>query len=200
MTPRQLGILGIVAGTVGLLNGIRLILIGQPLTPGILTLDTMTEATTAVGAIGGLSALLGFMALRGTGSKPLFRLLGYLPGISYVAMLIAATGMFLDVLRIESESPLVIALLTLGDLLYPLAWLVVGILTIAAKEWRGWRRLVPLWMVAAFVLGAVSAELTKLVGAFHVLEYTATMLLGMAVISSPQPAPAPAAIAASPAH
>jgi hypothetical protein len=199
MSARTLGLLGLGAAAVGLLNGIRLVVVGQPLTPGILTLDAITEVTTAVGAAGGLSALLGFMALGGTGHKPIFRLLGYLPGISYTAILIAATGMVLNVIDINAESLVTIALLTIGDLMYPVAWLVVGILTIAAKEWRGWRRFVPMWMVAAFLLGAVSAELTKLVGAFHLFEYSAMMLLSLAVLTSPD-AEASGVMVTSPAH
>jgi hypothetical protein len=51
-------------------------------------LDSATEVATIVGALAGLCGLLGLLALHATGNNPIFRLLSYLPAISYVAAVI----------------------------------------------------------------------------------------------------------------
>jgi len=84
----------------------------------------------------------------------------------------------------DANDPVMVLLGLLVEPVGPAAWLVVAILTIAAKTWRGWRRLVPLALVLAFPLGIVASLSTGLVGTFAMINYAATILLGYAVQGS----------------
>ena len=188
VSPRLLGTLCIAGALIGLADGIRLVALGRQLGPGLQALDTATQVATLVAALGGLCGVFGLIALRATGSNPVFRLLGYLPVISFVATLIAGLAMLAGVIKSDAESPVAVILVVVGDLLGPAVWLVVGILTIAARRLSGWRRFVPFAFVAAFVLGIIATEVTGLAGTFRIIYYAAMALLGYAVQRT---APAP---------
>ena len=181
---RSLGTLCIIGSLIGIADGVRLVILGRQLTPGIQTLDTMTAMTTVVAAIGGLCGLLGLIALRATGNHPIYRFLTYLPAISYLAAIIAGLGLLTGLLTSDSNNPVIVLLGLLVEPVGPAAWLVVAILTIAAKTWRGWRRLAPLALVLAFPVGIVASLSTGLVGTFAIINYAAAVLLGYAVQSS----------------
>jgi hypothetical protein len=174
-----------IAGSlVGLADAVRLVLLGRPLTSGLLQLDSATDVATAVGALGGLCGVLGLMALRATGNNPIFRLLGYLPGVAYVAALIGSLGLLVGVLTSSDNDPVSVLIWVVADLLGPAAWLAVAILTVAAKRVQGWRRFVPFAIVLAFALGIAVSSITGLAGTFRIVEYAALMLLGYAVQSA----------------
>jgi hypothetical protein len=159
-------------------------MLGRQLTPGIQALDTMTAMTVVMAALGGLCGLLGLIALRATGNHPIYRFLTYLPAISYLAAIIAGLGLLTGLLTSDSNNPVIVLLGLLVEPVGPAAWLVVAILTIAAKTWRDWRRLAPLALVLAFPVGVVASLTTGLVGTFAIINYAATVLLGYAVQSS----------------
>ena len=181
---RSLGTLCIIGSLIGIADGVRLVILGRQLTPGIQTLDTMTAMTTVLAAIGGLCGLLGLIALRATSNNPIYRFLTYLPAVSYLAAIIAGLGLLTGLLTSDSNNPVIVLLGLLVEPVGPAAWLVVAILTIAAKTWRGWRRLAPLALVLAFPMGIVASLSTGLVGTFAIINYAATVLLGYAVQSS----------------
>jgi hypothetical protein len=184
MNARLLGTLCIIGSIIGVANSLRLVMLGQPLTDGIQTLDTLTAMTMVVGAIAGLCGLLGFIALRATGNNPIFRLLTYLPGISYLAAIVGGLGLLTGLLTSSSDSPITVVISGLSDILNPVAWLVVAILTFAAKSWQGWRKFVPLALFLTFPLGIAVSISTGLFGTYDVIYYAATALLGYAVQSS----------------
>ena len=186
--PRLLGTLCIVGSVIALADGIRLVMLGRQLGPGLQQLDSATAAATIIGALAGLCGLLGLMALRATGNNPIFRLLGYLPAISYVAAIVGGLGLLTGFLTSDSNNPVAVIVSVLDDLLGPAAWLVVAILTVAARQLPGWRRLVPFALVLAFPLGIAATEMTGLAGTFRIVFYAAPVLLGYALQHS-QPAP-----------
>ncbi len=181
MNTRLLGTLCVIGSLIGLADSVRSVMNGEPLAQGLRFPDTITSISNVLGAIGALCGLLGFIALRGTGTKPIFRLLTYLPGVSYVASIILGLAVLTGLLPLDANNPVIIILASLGDLLSPAAWLVIAILTIAAKSWHGWRRFVPLAIVLAFPLGIVVSVSMGLVGVFGIINYAAAALLGYAV-------------------
>ena len=102
-------------------DGIRLVALGRQLSPGLQQLDTATQVATLLAALGGLCGVFGLMALRATGSNPVFRLLGYLPVVSFAATLIAGLAMLSGILTSDAESPVTVVLVVAGDLLGPAA-------------------------------------------------------------------------------
>lgn len=184
MNARLFGALCIVGSVIGMLDSMRLVMLGRPLTEGLQALDTMTLIATVVAALGGLCGLLGFIALRATGDNPIFRILTYLPAVSYLAAIVAGLGLLTGLLTNDSNNPITVLVATLSDIFNPVAWLVVAILTIAAKSWRDWRKFVPFAVVLAFPLGVVVSIGAGLFGTFGVVNYAAVALLGYAVRSS----------------
>jgi hypothetical protein len=192
---RWLGTFCIIGSAIGVADSVRRVVLGQPLTVGIQSLDAATAMVLGIAAIGGLCGLLGLIALRVTGNHSIFRLLTYLPGISYVAALLASLGLLTGALTSDANNPTMVLLGVLVEPVGPAAWLVVAILTIAAKRWRGWRRMVPLMIVLAFPAGIIASLSTGLVGTFGLINYAAALLLGYAVQSSEAAAPLREAVA-----
>jgi hypothetical protein len=188
MNTRLLGTLCIAGSLIAMADGVRRVMLGKPLTPGIQVLDNITAAALVVAAVAGLCGLLALIALRATGNNPIFRLLTYLPAVSYLATIAAGLGLLTGVLTSDSENPVVLLIWLLGDIFGPAAWLLVAILTVAAKTWRGWRRFVPFAFVLVFPLGIVLTEITGLHGTFDIVHFAAPVLLGFAV-QSREPAP-----------
>ena len=94
---------------------------GRQLSPGLQQLDTATQLATLLAALGGLCGVFGFMALGATGSNPVFRLLGYLPAISFAAIVVGGLAMLSGILESDAESPVTVVLVVVGDLLGPAA-------------------------------------------------------------------------------
>jgi hypothetical protein len=185
---RLLGTLCIVGSLIALADGVRLVMIGRQMpSAGLQQLDGATDVATIIGALAGLCGLLGLLALHATGNNPIFRLLGYLPAISYSAAVIGSLGQLAGVFTGDADNPVVVVISVLDDLLGPAAWLVVAILTLAAKTWTGWRRFAPFALVLAFPVGIALTEITGLAGMFRIAFYAAPILLGYAVQRS-QPA------------
>jgi hypothetical protein len=94
MNTRLLGTLCIAGSAIALADGVRLVMLGREMPgAGLQQLDSATDVASIVGALAGLCGLLGLMALRTTGTNPIFRLLGYLPAISYIAAVVAGLGL-----------------------------------------------------------------------------------------------------------
>ena len=182
MNPRLLGTLCLAGGLIALADGIRLVALGRQMpASGLQQLDSATDIATTIGALAGLCGVLGLLALRATGTNPVFRLLTCLPALSYIAAMIGSIGLLLGVLSSDSDNPGVQVLWITSDVVGPVAWLVVGILAVAAKQLSGWRRFVPFVLVLAFPLGIAATELTGLSGTFRIVFYAAIVVLGYAV-------------------
>lgn len=98
-------------------------------------------------AVGVLSGLLGLIQSDGVGRNPVVRAIAFLPIISIA--LVIAWG-------IADVTSLVPPGFILGDIGYfgfLIGLVLVGIFTIAAKEWQGWRRFVPLFTLLMFIVG-----------------------------------------------
>ena len=179
MNTRWLGTIFIVGTLVHLLNGFR------PNNPGD-TLDTLDIIANLVWGIGGFCGIVGLIRLNALGSNTVARALGFLPMFGF------AFFVLLEALRlggfITSGTPIRFVLASIAWLPMLAGMLLVGILTIAAKTWRGWRRFVPLLAIVMYPIGygigsAIGSDAIGgvLVGAFWVL-------LGY-VIATAEPAP-----------
>lgn len=140
MSSRLLGSILIVGAVVLAVNGTRS-------TP----LDMLGSAAYVVWGIGGIAGIVGLLNLNALGANPVARALGFIPIIGFAAFVLA-DGLRLIGL-IQSSEPLY-------DTLAAIAWigmlagmLIVGILTIAAKTWKGWRRFVPLLAIVILPIG-----------------------------------------------
>ena len=178
MNTRLLGRLSIIASTVMLANGVRLVVTGHQDIPGFLDLDTISIVVQLVSAIGGLCSMIALIALKATGKNPIFRLLSYLPAVGYAALIV---GFLIGLAGVPiTENPIGI----FGQLLTQSGRLVLAILVIAAKSWTGWRRFAPLVTVLTIPLGAALTGLTGLDGMFIIINAMAMILLGYVVQSS----------------
>ena len=141
MNPRFLGIICI-AATALAAAGILFI-----------QLRSGTPPTTALGyghvllwPLGAMAGLIGLIQSNGVGSNPVVRAVAFLPvvgiGLGLVAVLAEATGV----------SPTDNIFLHISRLIFINGMVLVGILTIAAKVWPGWRRFAPLFIILVTVL------------------------------------------------
>ena len=135
--------------------------------------------------------MLGLMRLNVLGSNTFARDTGFVPLFGFAAFIVGEGLRLLGFVNVENA---------LYNLLSGLAWiavlagmLVVGILTIAAKTWRGWRRFVPIMatVMLPVSIGIGSAMDNSYVSS--VLGWTPWILLGFLIaIAEPEPALQPA--------
>ncbi len=141
MTPRFLGIVCMAASALA--------------AAGVLLFQFRSGAppTTVIGyghvllwPLGAMAGLIGLIQSNGVGSNPVVRAVAFLPvigiGLGLVAVLTEAAGV----------SPTDNILLHISRLIMIFGMVLVGILTIAAKAWPGWRRFVPLVIILVMVL------------------------------------------------
>ncbi len=144
--------------------------------------DRFTALAYALWGIGGICGIAGLIKLNALGTKATARAMGFLPMIGF------AVFVLVDGLRavglISADAPIIRPLAGIGWLTMLAGMLVVGILTIAAKSWRGWRRFMPLltivMMPISFGIGALMG-ITALAGS---LFFAAWMLLGVVVATA----------------
>ncbi len=146
--------------------------------------DTLNGLAYVAWGVGGFCAVVGLIRLNALGTSPVARALGFLPAIGFA--LLALT----DGLRLAG---LISVDLTLFVVLASIAWismlagmLLVGILTIAAKTWRGWQRFVPLLAVVMLPIGQ---GIGSALGIGAIIAYAFWLLLGY-TIAVAEPAPA----------
>jgi len=178
MDTRLLGRLCIIASLIAAIDGVRLVLTGHRDIPGFRDLDTIQFLTQIIWAAGVLCALIALIRLRVTGGNPIFRFLSYLPVVGYVALII---GLILGLAGLPmANNPIGIVrqLLAMGGML------VVAILILAVRTWKGWRKFTPLLTILTIPLGAMIVGVTGLDGWFIVINAVATALLGYAVAST----------------
>ena len=96
---------------------------------------------------GALAGLLGLIQSNGVGRNPVLRAVAFLPILSIV--LVIAWGIADVTGLVPSDSMMG----NIGYFGFLIGLVLVGIFTIAAKEWQGWRRFVPLFTLLMFIVG-----------------------------------------------
>ena len=173
MNTRWLGTILIVCTLVLTLNDFR------PKNPG----DTLDSIAYLIWGIGGVCGIAGLIRLNALGSNTMARALGFLPMIGFAFFVLSAAlqlGGF-----ITPGTPIYSVLVWIAWLAMLVGMLVVGILTIAAKRWQGWRRFVPLLAMVMFPIGLT---IGNAIGIGGVISGAFWVLLGY-VIATAEPAP-----------
>ena len=177
MNTRWLGTIFIVGNIVLMLKGFR------PNNPG----DTLDIIANLAWGIGGFCGIVGLIRLNALGSNTVARALGFLPMIGFAFFVLSAAlqlGGF-----ITPGTPVYFALTGIAWLPVLAGMLLVGILTIAAKTWRGWRRFVPLLAIVMYPIGYGIGGAIGSDAIGGVLASAFWVLLGY-VIATAEPAPA----------
>jgi hypothetical protein len=175
MNTRLLGSILIIGSLVVMINSFR-----------VNVLDTIGGAALILWSIGGVCGLIGLIRLNALGSNAVARTVGLLPILGFFTLILS------DSLRLTGFSTLNDPL---NSTLAGIAWvailagmLVVGILTIAAKNWKGWRRFVPLLTVVMIPVSFGIGEVIRIQDLDGALVFAIWVLLGY-VIASAKPAP-----------
>jgi hypothetical protein len=172
MNNRILGTLCAILSVFQVIEGIRWA------TFHLTTSDTFSLVVNILFDVGAICGPWGLLYLKGTGSNKVFVVLTFLPIIGFLADLINNVQQMMK--SATPDSPLSIV----GGLLMLLGMLVVGILTIAAKQLTGWRRFSPLLVSLAFPFAILLRSLTHMNGIISILMGSAMTLFGIAVLSS----------------
>ena len=175
MNTRFLGIICIVGSVIAVLDAFRVSALGK-------NYDDVTLITISLWCIGGIAALVGMIQLNAVGSNTVVRALTFLPIIGFVLLILGGVLQLAGAITPENT------IFSIGWLALYSGMVLVGILTIAAKVWRGWRRFVPLLTVVlmpvGFSIGYAVGSLS--LGAASI--YAVWALLGY-VIATAEPAP-----------
>lgn len=171
MNNRILGTLCAILSAFQVIEGIRWA------TFHLTTSDTFSLIMNILFDIGAICGLWGLLYLKGTGSNKVFLVLTFLPVIGFLADLTNNVQQLMK--SATPDSPLSIV----GGLMMLLGMLVVGILTIAAKRWTGWRRFSPLLVSLAFPFAILLRSITHMNGIISIFMGGALTLFGIAVLS-----------------
>jgi hypothetical protein len=137
MSTRFLGIAFLVGSLIVMLNGFRASALEiRPFE------NTLGAASYFLWGIGGICGILGLMRLNVLGTNTLARAAGLIPLVGFTAFVVGE-GLRLAGF-INMENPLYTTLGSIAWIAILGGMLIVGILTIAVKTWRGWQRFVPL--------------------------------------------------------
>jgi len=138
-------------------------------------------------SIGVIAGLIGLIQSNGIGPNPVVRAVAFLPVIAFGLNLVAAIA---EVTGVGSPDNV---LFTVGFFGLIIGMVLVGILTVAAKTWQGWRRFVPLFIILVVILNGATGFDNSLGQA---ISYGVWGLLGYAVATA-EPTPALAQSAAA---
>lgn len=179
MKVRLFALITIACTIIGLIDSVRLVLIGHLDTPGFLTFDNTTAIFSIVTVSGVIFALLALIDLETTGTSLIFRMLTWVPVIGAVALIV---GYILKLVGVPVEEIRFFG--AFGQLTNMGGLVIVAILTLAAKRWPGWRKFTPLLTVLAIPLGAMVVGLTGLDGWFGIVYRLSLLLLGYALYTT----------------
>ena len=116
-------------------------------------LDTDPPMGKVVGllwAIGAIAGLIGLILSNGVGSNPAVRAVASLP---IIALTLNTVGNIAGAAGVVSPDSV---LFTFGFIGMMIGMVLVGILTIAAKTWPGWRRFVPLFIILVMIISGAT--------------------------------------------
>jgi hypothetical protein len=152
--------------------------------------DSISNLAQTLWSISGVFGIAGLIRSGALGHSPVARALGFLPMFGFALLFLDGV---LDVAGVAAEgTALESGLATLAWVSLLAGMLVVGILTIAARSWQGWRRFVPLLTaLAAPIALAVGAATNWSLAYGGILGYLFYILLGLAIATA-EPAPAAA--------
>lgn len=172
MNSRLLGTVCIVGTLALMVEGFRRTGSG----PG--SIDTLSSLAYVVWSIGGICAIIGLIKLHALGSNTVMRALAFLPIIGFVVFIL------MDGLKVSgmlAQGQVYNSAIGIGWIILLAGMLIVGILVIAAKNWRGWQRFVPLLAAVLMPtgLGFGSAIGSLLVGAL--IAHMGWLLLGFII-------------------
>lgn len=174
---RVLGILCIIGGAAYLINGLRFFLAGGP------SQDWLGVVLSSIWAVGGICGVLGMLAARVTGTNRVVRDLSYLPVAAFLSVLAGNVQRALNP-AVQFSSPLIV----FGLLGLVVGMLLVGVLTVLANVWKGWKKAVPfLPAVMPFIGMAIGAAIGIAGGVNVSLVALSWILLGYSVMTSPVP-------------
>ena len=185
MNTRLLGSILIVASLIAMLEALRQ---RAPETG-----DTLSRIVFILWCIGGIAGVVGLIRLNALGTNATMRAAAFLPIIGFVAGIL---GDGLNLIGGETAQPVTSAILGFAWITILGGMLVVGILTIAAKSWQGWRRFVPLLTV---VSAPVSLAIGAAIGSVEIggaLAFSFWVLLGFVIATAELPQPVPQAMTA----
>lgn len=173
MNNRFLGIICIIGSVIWALDNIRWVVLG------LTEFDMISVGVNIIWAVGGICAIVAMIRLNVFGGNPIVRALACVPIIGFVALILGGLMLLAGVDTATANTPIGI-----GWLFQPAGMLLVGILTIAAKTWQGWRRFVPLLCTViipvGFALGALAGNTALAVPLIAVTW----VLLGYAIVSA----------------
>ncbi len=174
MNQRLLGTLCIFGGLAYLINGLRFFAAGEPLP------DQLDVILSSIWAVGGICGILGMIAVRVSGASRVASALSYVP---VAALLAALAGNIQRALNPAIEFSPVSAVGLLG---LAVGMVLVGVLTVRANVWKGWKKVIPfLPAVMPFIGMAIGAAIGVAGGVNVSLVALSWMLLGYAVVTSP---------------
>jgi hypothetical protein len=145
--------------------------------------DSFTALAYAIWGIGGICGIVGLIRLDALGARATARAMGFLPMIGFAAFVL---GDGLRAAGLLTTETLYSTLAGIGWIMMLAGMLIVGILTIAAKSWHGWRRFVPLLTIVMMPIGFGIGALIGSAAIGGTLFYASWILLG-AVIATAEP-------------
>lgn len=176
MNTRLLGTICMIGALVVTLDALRATAMG-------INIDTIGLITGTLWCIGCIAALIGLIRLNAVGSNTIARALVFLPIIGFVLLLLGNLLQLGGAFTMDNNP-----LADFGWLVQLPGMLVVGILVIAAKMWRGWQRFVPLLTIVLVPIGfGVGGAIGSLALGAAII-YASWVLLGF-VVATAEPAP-----------
>jgi hypothetical protein len=172
MKIRLLGILCVIGSALQVVDGVRWA------TFHITTGDSLSLIFDILFSIGALCALWAVLLLKVTGTNRIFQGLTLIPMVGFLANIINDFQQLAKAGRPDDP------LSSVGGSLILLGMLVVGILTIVAKRWMGWRRFTPLIVILALPLAILVSLIAQTTGLISIFVGSAMALFGYAVLSS----------------
>ena len=174
MNTRFLGIVCILGSIIWVVDNIRWVVLG------LTEFDMVSTSVNMIWAIGAICAIVAMIRLNVVGENPIARALACVPIIGFVALILGDL-MLLSGFVTADANPLI----GIGWLFQPAGMVIVGILTIAAKTWQGWRRFVPLFCTISIPVGFALSAMAGGNAALAVPLVAVTwVLLGCAVVTA----------------
>lgn len=150
-----------------IVDGVKGTIIGTP----------FTSFAYLLFGIGGICGVVALIQLNAVGINSIARALALIPLVGFASFVLGSLISFTNLAIIESD---------FLSLLNGIAWigmlsgmLVVAILTIAAQQWRRWRRFAPLTSVLMMPVGFGIGGVVGNVGIGGVLAFVGFGLLGL---------------------
>jgi hypothetical protein len=141
--------------------------------------STFDSLAYFIWSLSGICGIAGLIRLNALGPNAVARAFGFLPMIAF-AFGVVAEGLRLIGL-LSPQSSIYSALISIFWVGILAGMLIVGILTIAAKNWRGWRRFVPLMTIGIAPVALLIGQAVKNISIGGAVSFIGFLLLGLVV-------------------